>query len=262
MNDFDVTSYLREITESLRKSDAYYFTVSFDSSYENDSSTAIYTHQFDKQITLEVDKYELGLLGLDTYYSIPNITSSRNGNFRYSVDNGTTWKLVVVPTGSYELKTLGEKITELVTPDTNGIVIVPDIALLKTRIKLISRIVIDFTYPNSINYILGFNSRLVQGTGNHYSDNIVNIQPINSLNVHVDCIDNSYSNGKSSSAIFGFFPDVSPGEKIIIDRSTPIYLPFNKTNLNSITVWITDQTNNLVNFRGENINIRFHLRRK
>ena len=98
---------MHKITDSVTKqSNSFYFTISYDSRYEAGNDTAKYTHYFDKPIPLESDKYEIGLLGLDTYYSIPNITSSKNGNFRYSVDNQLNWKLVTIPTGSYEVKTI------------------------------------------------------------------------------------------------------------------------------------------------------------
>ena len=142
------------------------------------------------------------------------------------------------------------------------LVLSPDIATLRCKIKLTANAAIDFTFPNSVNNILGYNSEIISGAGNHYSDNIVNIQPINSINVNVDCVTNSYINGKQSTSIFGFFPTVSPGFKITIDRQTPTFLPFTGSSLTSITIWLTDQNGNLVNFRGENITARFYLRRK
>ena len=254
---------LHKITDSVTKqSDSFYFTISYDSRYEPGNDTAKYTHYFDKPIPLESDKYEIGLLGLDTYYSIPNITASKNGNFRYSVDNQLNWKLVTIPTGSYEVKTIADILIDLMGVDARNFSITPDIATLRCKIKLTANAAIDFTFPNSVNNILGYNSEIISGAGNHYSDNIVNIQPINSINVNVDCVTNSYINGKQSTSIFGFFPTVSPGFKITIDRQTPTFLPFTGSSLTSITMWLTDQNGDLVNFRGENITARFYLRRK
>jgi len=51
-------------------------------------------------------KYEAALLSLDTYNSIPNITKGKNNIFRYSNDNGITWKVLELDTGSYEVDTL------------------------------------------------------------------------------------------------------------------------------------------------------------
>jgi len=260
----EVTELLHKIVESVTsRSDNFYFTVSYDSIYEKDKNTAKFTHYFDKQIQLENDKYEIGLLGLDAYYSIPNVTPGINANFRYSVDNQVTWKLIVLSTGNYELSTISDEIiNKMGSVDSRNFSINPDIATLKCRIKLTDNAAIDFTYANSINYVLGFNPQIIIGGGNHYSDNIVNVQPVNSINVNIDCISGSYINGKESTSIYGFFPSVSPGHKIIIDRQTPIYLPFTSSSLSSITIWLTDEAGRLVNFRGENITVRFYLRRK
>ena len=259
----EVTELLHEIVESVAsRSDNFYFSVSFDSIYEDGKDTSRYTHYFDKLIPLEADKYEIGLLGLDAYYSIPNVTSGINSNFRYSIDNQLTWTVLSVATGSYEVKTLGEEILNKITDGANYFTITPDIATLKCKIKLSDAVAIDFSWPSSLDKILGFNKRIVTGVGNHYSDMIVNIQPVNSINVNVDCISNSYINGKVSTAIYGFFPAVSPGFKIIIDRQTPFYLPYTGSSLSSITVWLTDQDGKIVNFRGENITARFYIRRK
>ena len=58
-----------------------------------------------------------------------------------------------------------------------------------------------------------------------------------------------------------FSPNVAPGYRIVRNVENPIYLPVNKTQINNITVLLFDQGNNLLNFRGETITIRFHLRR-
>ena len=43
--------------------------------------------------------------------------------------------------------------------------ITPDIATLKCRIKLSDTAAIDFSWPNSVNNILGFNQDIVSGCG-------------------------------------------------------------------------------------------------
>jgi len=56
------------------------------------------------------EKYEVPLLSLDTYHSIPNITKGKNNIFKYSSDNGITWKVLELDTGSYEVKNLNDEI--------------------------------------------------------------------------------------------------------------------------------------------------------
>jgi len=53
-------------------------------------------------------RYELALVNLETYNSIPNITEANN-HFVYS-PNGTTWKTITLPEGSYELVQINTEI--------------------------------------------------------------------------------------------------------------------------------------------------------
>src|SRR5271155_1173985 len=55
-------------------------------------------------------KYEAALLSLDIYNSIPNIIYGKNNAFEYSVDSGSTWKIVTIDTGAYELSTTNNEI--------------------------------------------------------------------------------------------------------------------------------------------------------
>lgn len=58
-------------------------------------------------------KFEAALLSLDTYNSFPNITKGKNNIFKYSIDNGTSWKVLKLDTGSYEIGTLSDEIYRL-----------------------------------------------------------------------------------------------------------------------------------------------------
>jgi len=49
----------------------------------------------------------------------------------------------------------------------------------------------------------------------HESESVVNILSINSILVNVDIIGGSYVNGKTQNTIYSFFPDISPGFKIV-----------------------------------------------
>src|SRR5271157_5437431 len=55
-------------------------------------------------------KYEAALLSLDMYNSILNIIEGKNNVFEYSVDSGSTWKVVTINTGAYELSAINNEI--------------------------------------------------------------------------------------------------------------------------------------------------------
>lgn len=259
MTDNKLIELVQDIKDKLHShKDSIQFVISYNAINENGVNTSYAIKHFDSPIYMN-DSYELAVIGLETYNSYPNVTSSINGNFRYS--DGTNWYTIVLPTGSYEVKSIATYILDnLVGSARGGITFVEEYAQLKVSIKLARGCQVDFSYPNSVNYILGFDPKIVSGDGKHYGENIVNINNVNTLFVNCNVIGNSYSNGKTISSIYGFSPNVSPGFKIIKEPTTPIYLPVTSSVMDAITVWITDQDNNLINFRGETVTVRFHLR--
>ena len=92
------------------------------------------------------------------------------------------------------------------------------------------------------------------------SENIVNILSINSILVNIDIITGSFINGVSKPVIYSFFPNVSPGFKIVETPYNLVYLPVATETIDHITTTITDQNHKPLNLRGETITIRFHSR--
>ena len=89
---------------------------------------------------------------------------------------------------------------------------------------------------------------------------MVNIHTIKSILVNIDIIYGSYVNGSTEPTIYSFFPDISPGYKIIENYHNLLYLPINSDTIHSITISLTDQNGNELNLRRENLSMRFHLR--
>ena len=118
---------------------------------------------------------------------------------------------------------------------------------------------IDFGRYNSINSLLGFDSKRYT-SGFNESENIVNILTINSILVNIDIISGSYVNGSTQPTIYSFFPDFSPGYKIIENPHNLLYLPITSDAIHSTTNWLTDENGNELNLRRENLSMRFHLR--
>jgi hypothetical protein len=106
-----------------------------------------------------------------------NIIEGKNNRFTYSIDSGVTWKFIEVPTGCYEIKSLADEIMYKLRYDSEHFNITSDISVLRCKLELTTTSCIDFGAENSIN-ILGFNTRIVSGAGYHYSDNIININPV------------------------------------------------------------------------------------
>jgi len=209
-------------------------------------------------------EYEAALLSLDIYNSIPNITESKNNIFKYSTDNGTTWKTITLNTGAYELAAINDEIKRQLIAngdDDKAITLTANVSRL-TSIVIIENLSykVDFGVPNSIGSILGFGG-VVIGHGYNESPNIVDIMQINSILVNIDIIMGSYVNGSPSPTIYSFYPNVAPGYKIV-ERPNPslIYYPLSRHDISRMRVWLTDQNGNLIDTRGETITIRIYVR--
>lgn len=214
-------------------------------------------------------KYEAALQSINLYNSIPNITDENN-KFKYSSDNGKTWKTVILNVGSYEIIAINDEIQNAMT--MNGdydvenkehfITISPNIPQLKSAINITNNLyLVDFNIENSIGPTLGFDPGVI-GSGYNISQNIVNITKVKLVLVNVDFISGSYVNGSLSPAIYSFDPyKVPPGYKLDI-RPTPslTYYPVNRTSINSLRIWLTDQNNEAINLRGEEVTVKIEIR--
>jgi hypothetical protein len=203
---------------------------------------------------------------LETYYSFPNIDATNN-NFRYSPDNGTTWFNINIPEGSYEINDINDYVQKIMK--NNGhynagdneyyITIKPNNNTLKSVLSIVSPYKVDFTTANSIRTVLGYNSQ-IYSSGYNESQNIVNILSVNSLRVTSDVIGSSYANGGTDNIIYSFFPNVGPGYKIVQEPINLIYLPVTLSTISSLETKLVDQNGKLINLRGEELSIRFHIR--
>ena len=218
---------------------------------------------------LELDekkKYEIALVNLETYYSFPNIDETNN-TFVYSPDNGNSWEKIKIPEGSYEIDDINDAIQHEMKKRTHYdeinedyyINIAPNTNTLKSVLILEKGYQVDFNHQNSLAKMLGFTGTKYT-EGFHESENVVDILRINSILVNIDIISGSYVNGTTKSTIYSFFPDVSPGYKIIESPVNLVYLPITLNTIDSLNVMITDQDDHLLNLRNEKLTIRFHIR--
>ena len=224
-----------------------------------------FTTNFNPPIDLKGVDHEMALISLETYHSFPNI-SKENNVFKYSSDNGATWKIIKIPKGSYGLIGIYNEILRgfRENGDYDEINKIYPIILLGNKntaqilMEISANYKVDFTAPNSINTVLGFNS-ITYSEGNHNSENIIEILPVNSIFVHVDNVIGSYMLGISSSVLYSFFPNVSPGVKIIERPFQRVYLPIITQDIHEIRLKLTDQTGKILDLRGENLTVSLHL---
>ena len=226
-------------------------------------NTSDFTTEFNGVMRHPNYEYEAALLSLDTYNSIPNITEDKNNKFRYY--NGQDWKIISLNTGAYELESIAKEIRRQMIvngDDGDAIVIMPEISTSRSIVNITNPLYrVDFSVEHSIGPLLGFNGETITVAYN-LSPNIVNIMSINSILVHLDIIQGSYVNGRASPTIYSFYPNAGPGYKII-ETPNPklIYYTLSRSDISRMRVWLTDQNGKLIDFRGETITIRIHIRR-
>ena len=136
----------------------------------------------------------------------------------------------------------------------------PDRNTLKSVLILKNKAAVDFTgETGTLRKVLGFNEEKLL-IGRHESEKVVNIMRINSIFVHCDIVKLSRNNGIESTIVYTFFPNVSPGQKIVNRPRNLIYLPLTLSIISQMTVWLTDQSEKPLNNRNEEITITFHIR--
>ena len=211
--------------------------------------------------SLELEgSYEIALQSLETYYSFPNV-DEKNNKIRVSL-NGTSWNDLTFAIGCYEHKDINEELQRMIVAldgKKYDIILAPNKNTFQTIMTITGNVQVDFTVQNSIRTVLGFDSKIYK-KGRHISEHTVNIMRVNSIFVHTDVIGSAYVNGSQTPVIYSFFPDIPPGGKIIIQPNVLIYLPISLSVISRLTSWLTDQNNQPLNLRGEELTIKYHLR--
>lgn len=205
-------------------------------------------------IDLSRGQWAISLIGLETYNSIPNITVKNN---KLHLKSGG---VVEIPPGTYDIDDLNEVFKE----SGKGIELRANINTFKSQIRTKDETII-FNQDDSIGPLLGFSRERVLEADPikfHESDTEVDILPVKTIRVECNIATNSYLNDRLIHTIYGFFPTVGPGYKIVESPSNVIYLPVTVEALDRLELRIVDQDDHLVDFRGEEIIVRLHLKQE
>ena len=267
---------------------AFFLTIEAGNETPTINNSIIRTY-FERSIELDhKKKYEMALVSFNTYRSYTNI-NDKNNVFRYSPNNGTSNFTIYVQEGAYEVNELNTYIQAEMKRQVgnlyreDGVVIGANLMTLKATLKFgksgpTTHYYVDFNVTNSLATVLGFNKeeytyverredpinpdRVTSFTNYYESEHQVRIDEVTSIRITSDIIGDSYSNGKSVNDIYAFLPNVSPGFKIIKKPIHLFYYPIVVNKISRIETRIIDQKGNLIDFRGEDIIIRFHVREK
>lgn len=179
------------------------------------------------------------------------VNTSKNGMLPLSC--------VEIPTGSYEVEDLAKYLKKVLATRGVNIEMVSNKNTLKCEIMCSQPI--DFTKPNSIGTLLGFGYEILKPNRVHISQRPADILRVDVIRINCDIIKNSHLNAQPSLTIHQFSPTVPPGYKIVEVPNNVIYLPITVKSIHTIHLSIVDQENKLINFRGERITIRLHIKK-
>lgn len=250
------------------------FTASFT------GKTSVLQAEFFPEIVLDPDvDYCCALLDFTSYNSIPNIVKGVNSDFTYS----TKVKEKKIENGREELVEV-EKVRTISLP-TSMYEVEDILKYLKLELR---RFHISFTYDineASATAQILFNPEVVWigGTllnviGFEYEENkdnftfeknylydsnqIAKITNIDIIRIECDIVSGAYINGKNCHTIHQFSScKVPPGYKFIEIPKHIVYLPIKQKQIQSIQISIVDQDGKLIDFRGEQISCRIHIKR-
>ena len=167
--------------------------------------------------------------------------------------------------GIYTFKDISEALFNILQSDCPGdcnvIVIEYDDINMKNKLDVKAGIiVIRFDEKSFLSTILGFTSGWDYKHFNKYtSQKVVNLGSTNKTHLNCDCIDGSVVNGYRHPILFSFILDKKPGYEVFSEPETIHYEKINKSVLNTITFYLEDDNNNLVNFNGETLTFTLQM---
>lgn len=253
-------------------------------------NTTILTSEFYPELEFDSkSSYSCALLEFTAYHSIPNVTDSNNRLY-FALDsnkdkskielietlitgsdvsknvykslhktNNDNCYCIQIPTGTYEL----EELISYLIAKTKKIGISLQLSFnestLTCKVKCPVKLLLDWS--DSIHRLLGFSDIQLAPNTEHVSDQVIKISTLNTISIECDIVSGSYTNGIRGHSLYEFAPAVKAGYKIIEIPKHIIYLPVNRRVIPSIQVRIVDQDGRPIDFRGEKITCRIHIKK-
>jgi len=206
---------------------------------------------FNPSIDLSDGEWEVGLLNIITYNSIPNIDHD------IKIDIGA--KNVTIPAGIYDVSEIETAINSILPNPLEHVQIRANNNTQRTEVYSPKyRLVLDKTLA----HMLGFTYTNMQQWVRCISDNPINMMKVSLIRVHCSIASGSYINGEPSHSIYDLSINVPPGFKLEASPAVPIYNTVTTREVNRLSIKLTDQNNTPVNFHDEEVTVRIHLRQR
>ncbi|KAL7301938.1 hypothetical protein TKK_0005531 [Trichogramma kaykai] len=215
--------------------------------------SSILESQYFPVIELSKNKsYEIGLVSLLTFNSIPNISTFNNKLYVEDIEP------IQIPSGSYEITDINQYLKKILLKKNISFELQVDANTSRSIIHCDKNI--DFSPKDSIAHILGFKPQILEAGIQHISDSSISITGINSIRIECNIATGAYLNGEKVHTLHEFYPTVEYGYKIVEIPNSIIYMPVSTTYIDNIQLRIVDQNGRIVDFQGETITIRLHIR--
>lgn len=217
---------------------------------------------FFPEIMLDPDAdYYCALLELITFHSLANV-NQKNNQIWYKNPGTKKSECFKIPTGTYEAETILEHAKAVFASKAITFEYRINKNTLKVAVKCSTTIELNRASDIFV-HMFGFKlSKNIEPNIWTEASKIVKISSEDVIRVKCNIVSGSFVNGKPNHIIHEFSSNkVDVGYKIVEQPKNLIYLPVNTRRINYIELSFVDQENNPIDFRGENITCRIHIKK-
>lgn len=172
--------------------------------------------------------------------------------------------MIELPVGSYEIEDIEKKVNEMIKKELQEESFKFNIFVNKitSKCEVQSTHELYFNGADTFASVLGFiYEREILPNQRYLSDSIIKISRVNVVKIECNIVEGAYSNNNPVHTLHEFYPIVEVGYKIVEVPTNVIYLPLTVRSIRNISMRIVDQENNLIDFRGETITLRIHIKK-
>lgn len=262
-----LTKILSDINDQFSRKEVFPFIIT-----GNLTNGTSFTQQLEQPLKLNPNAtHRMYVKSFSAWQNIPNIYLNQNNNFTYIVPANTASnttsapvsKSINIPAGAYQISDINTYIQTQMTNNNDYIstanaanpyyiTLAVNLPTQQVLITLLSGFKVDFTQPNSVNALLGFNSRVLSLTSN-YSDNLVDINPIQNISIYCSICQGFISNGKVSNILYSFPNSTSRGYMISESPNPVLPCLVNTKIITGITISFASENGTPITFREKSL---------
>jgi hypothetical protein len=218
--------------------------------------------------------YEVAIVGGSLIDSVPNVSSALGNNtFKYSSDNGATWKDVTIPAGKFDNQFLNDFMMSVLeanndapTQDDDPYGIEFTVSEALGRSKLIIQPNFKLDLSTSLLYdLLGWDAT-IYGDGVHYAPHPAKISDTSEIyfiqtNLIAEGEQIPFGTRNLENVILSTFPEqMNAAWNLIKPNDQIVYYPVSSRFINNFYIRVLDYRGEIADFRGEKSVFRFLFR--